>query len=128
MFDRISQILEEKLQASWTLSEIAWANMSYIPKQDVPFIRQSITQTTSDRINVGDVGLYRDYGLMIIQVFTPRRKGTRENAVLASSVAALFREYSHDGLYCGAPFVEVVGESKEWYQSNVIVDYYYDAC
>ena len=131
MFDQISKILEMKLSAGWTgagTTPIAWPNVVYIPVQDISFIRPNITQTASDRINVGDVGYYRDFGLMIIQVFTPRRKGARDNAVMASSLVSLFREYNSGGLFCGAPFVEIVGETKEWYQSNVIVDYYYDNC
>lgn len=128
MLNVISDILEKKLASGWSSTPIAWPNMVYIPQQDVPFIRPNITQTTSQRINAGDVGYYRDFGLMTVQVFTSRRKGARENANLASAIVTLFREYNYGGLFCGTPHIEVVGETKEWYQSNVIVDYYYDSC
>lgn len=131
MFDAIHKLIEERIKNIWipTDSEVAYANVPFIPTAGKPFIRPVITQTNAMLIAGNyDNGYWREFGLIIVQVFTNRRTGSRDNAVLSRKVSDMFRGYTSSSLYCLAPHVETVGETKEWYQSNVIVDFYYDKC
>ncbi len=129
MFDTILRIIEERISIYWTDSDVAWNNVQYTPVAGTPFIRPVATQVHSGLIaGTADQGLWREFGLLTVQVFTNRSEGTRDNATLARKVTELFRGYSKDSLYCLAPHVETVGDTKEWYQSNVIVDFYFDHC
>ena len=131
MFETVTQTLERRLQNNWALTPIAFDNVEYVPRRGEAFVRGTITQTLSEMTTIpanNSEGNYREYGLLTIQVFTPKNEGSRPNAVLADGVAALYRGYQEGRLYCGAPRVNRIGSSDEFYQTNVLVEFYYDNC
>lgn len=130
MFEKAVQELQERLQDNWTDTEIAFDNVQFNPVRGVPFIRIAITQTESELTSIAGpaLGNYREHGLMTIQVFTPKNDGVQPNARLADMAAALYRGYSSGGLFCMPPRVNRVGAHEEFYQSNLLVEFYFDNC
>lgn len=131
MYETITQALEKRLQDNWALSPIAFDNVEYVPRRGEAFIRATITQTSAEATTIpanNQEGNYREFGLLTIQVFTPQNEGSRPNAVLADGVAALYRGYQEGRLFCYSARVNRIGSSDEFYQTNVLVEFYYDNC
>lgn len=130
MFSKVQQIIEDRLKDNWVSTPVAYDNVEYVPKAGVPFIRPTITQTLSELTTVASPGKgnYREYGILTVQVFTEQNKGSRPNATLADGVAALFRGYNEERLYMHEARINRIGSDKEFFQTNVLVEFYYDNC
>ena len=130
MFSTVLQIIEDRIKDNWLSTPVAWDNVAYVPKAGNPFVRPVATQTISELTTVASPGKgnYREYGLLTVQVFTEQEKGSRPNAELADAMAALFRGYVEGRLYMQEPRINRIGQDKEFYQSNVLVEFYYDNC
>lgn len=129
-FAKVHQLVEERLAAEWLSTPIVWDNKEYIPKRGEEFIRIVLTQTLSTLTTAAEYGKgnYRENGLITIQVFTQKNKGARGNVVMADELASIFRGFSIDRLFIQETRIDRVGQAEEWYQSNVLIDYYYDNC
>jgi hypothetical protein len=129
--EKVYQLVEERLEAEWAgQTPIAWDNMEYIPKRGEDFIRLAITQTLSELTTAAEYGSgnYREHGLITVQVFTQKNKGARDNIKLSDQVANIFRGYTEERLFIHETRITRIGQREEWYQSNVLIDYYYDNC
>lgn len=129
-FEKVNQIFGERLKANWPTTPIAWDNVEYKPKRGENFIRPVITQTLSEMTTTGEYGKgnYREHGLITVQVFTKKNDGVLVNVQLADALADLFRGYQEDRLYIKETRINRGGQQEEWYQSNVLIDYYFDNC
>ena len=130
-FEKVHQLVEERLETEWAArTPIAWDNKEYIPQRGTDFLRIVLTQTLSQLTTAAEYGKgnYREYGLITIQVFTQKNKGARGNVGLSDAVADIFRGWSIDRLFIHESRIDRVGQTEEWYQSNVLIDYYYDNC
>lgn len=131
-YEQTTRLLEKRLKDNWALTPIAFDNVEYVPKRGEAFIRATITQTLSELTSIPTDGYgsgnYREYGLLTLQVFTPKNEGSRPNAVLADGLAALYRGYNEARLFCNEARVNRIGSSDEFYQTNVLVEFYYDNC
>jgi hypothetical protein len=130
-FETVHKLVEERLETQWAgATPIAWDNMNYKPKRGESFIRPVINQTLSELTTAASYGEgnYREHGLITVQVFTQKDKGARGNIALADTLANIFRGYSIDRLFIKETRINRIGQAEEWYQSNVLIDYYYDNC
>lgn len=130
MFELASQLIEKRLQDNWTDTPIAFDNVEYVPVVGSPFVRLTISQTTSvlKTFATYGEGMYQEFGLIIVQVFTPRNDGTHPNNVLADKIADLFRGWNSGRLFCGTTRIVRIGTEKNWHHANVMIEFYYENC
>lgn len=129
MFDVAYRFIEQLIRDNWVATPIAWDNVEYVPVAGTAFVRVTITQvdavlTTGNALT----GNYRESGLITVQVFTPHDQGGQINAELSTDMQNILRGYSIDRLYIQAPRVVRVGQYKEFFQNNVLTEFYYDNC
>lgn len=129
MFEQVQQLIEQRLAAQLPDVSIAWDNVEFIPQVGTPFIRPTITQTETE-LTAGtvDAGNWREHGLITIQIFTSKNTGARANASLSDRVGDSLRGYYIDRLHVGGPRAVRVGQDGEWFQSNVMIPFYFDNC
>ena len=130
-FQKVHELVGERLEAEWaSRTPIVWDNMEFIPTRGTDFIRIVLTQTLSTLTTTAEYGKgnYREFGLITVQVLTQKNKGAGENLELSDAIANIFRGWSEDRLFIHESRIDRIGQDKEWYQSNVLIDYYYDNC
>jgi len=116
----VRQLLETRLNSEWGASTVIfWDDSNKVPKTGVPYIRCTLDGIDSENLSITCV---RDFDLLTIQVFTPKGAGAGANLLLCDELVRIFRNYAISTLLCFKVVNERVGNYKEWYQRNVIID------
>lgn len=72
--------------------------------------------------------VFRNLGVIMVQVFTPTRDGHAAGRALADSIGAIFRAQQFSGITCRAASVsESASIEGGWIQTNVDIPFYRDA-
>lgn len=132
MYETVLTLIGARLQDNWdeVAIPVAWDGVEYEPVRGQSFIRLVVTQTESVLTTAASPGKgnYREHGLITVQVFTEWTQGAVVNANVADMVTDLFRGYTVDRLFCQEARINRIGQREEWYQANVLIDFYYDNC
>jgi len=125
-FDLIREKVFARLAANYTDTGIAYENKEFDPVSGAAWIRATIQEADSSVAGLGSTNLYRNPGIISIQVFTKLGGGTKEGNDIAESIVSIFNGATFDGINCRASSIDRVGESEGWYQLNVTTPYYWD--
>ncbi len=129
-FEDAQKSIETRFSTLWgTTTEIAYDNVEHTPgPTTISWVRLNVL--TGDSIVAGlagSVNLYRNVGVIVVQVFVKEGEGVRVALLLADTAAAIFRGTQVDGVLYRAPSVERIGPSDGWYQINVNIPFQWDA-
>lgn len=127
-FDTGRKDVETRFQNYWgTTTEVLYDNMTRVPERGTPWVRLTINEGQSNIIGIADTNLYRNLGVIIVQVFVPEGQGTASARQLADQAAAIFRGAQFgSGITCRAPQLANIGVIDGWYQINVSVPFFRD--
>ena len=113
-------------------TEIAWPDLEFKPDSHTAFIRASMNQGDGTQMSLGaeQNRLFRNFGVIIVQVFAQRNDGGFQANELAQQAKAMLHK-KIPGLLLRNPRITDIGVRNEkkgspYYQVNVTVDYSYD--
>jgi hypothetical protein len=135
-YDTILTRFKAQIDTSRPLVPIAWPNMPFDPKDDFDdathqgwarIIVQGGEQVQAS-INGSSNRLWRQVGLIQVQVFVPSNQGAVLVLGIADDVASALRGVTVSGVVFRAASVIPVGRGGDevWYQVNVNVPFRYD--
>lgn len=100
---------------------VAYDNIEFVPTLGSPWCRFTVLHGEGRHAAVN--GLYRNSGIVIVQIFTPIETGDALALGIADDVAGIFRGWRSGALLFGAPSLQRVGPDGGWYQLNVSIPY-----
>ncbi len=125
-FESARQYIEEHFSSGWLDTSIAYENVSFSPEEGTPWVRLTILDADSRQVSMGSTKLYRNNGVIVVQIFVPENTGTGDARSMADQVAAIFRGTQFNGITCRAPSPRRVGTANGWYQLNVSIPFFFD--
>jgi hypothetical protein len=96
---------------------------------DAAWVRLSVRGAREEQASLGGVATkqFRNFGLIMIQIFVPTRDGHAAGRALADTIGAIFRTQQFGGITCRASSVSEQGKiAGGWIQTNVDVAYFRD--
>lgn len=120
--------IEDRFKNQWAAATpIAYENVAFVPPSNAAWVRLSVLQASSQQQTLGaSNALHRTVGVIIVSIFTPKNAGGKAAATLADNAAAIFRNKQFSGITCRSPYKQTLGQSGDYHQVNVSVDYYRD--
>lgn len=132
MFATTSKICETRLKTGWAAGAAAsvairWPNVPWRQPDTGEWISFKLIPGDGEQASLGSSKLERQYGLVVVQVFTPKNKGTRRALVLADIIGDIFRYRTETdssvSVIFRAPQMADVEERADQYQTNVKLEY-----
>lgn len=132
MFATTSKICETRLKTGWEAAAastvaIRWPNVPWRQPDAGEWISFKLIPGDGEQASLGSGKLERQYGLVMVQVFTPKNKGTRRALVLADIIGDIFRYRTETdssvSVIFRAPQMADVEERADQYQTNVKIEY-----
>lgn len=119
--------IETRFYNNFTSCPIKYENIGYNPQSDISYVELFVVETNSRRADIGTNNpLHRTDGAISVNVYTAKYIGTKTGRTLADTAAAIFRDASFSGIICMSPLVRNVGESGDWYVTNMTCEFYRD--
>jgi len=118
--------IETRFKANYTLTPVKYDNVDYKPVAGTAWVELEVH--TGDQVPVslggpGDV-LYRNTGIISIQVRTALNIGTQTGKNIADVCAAVFRGTTFSSITCFGASVTRLGKDDEWFLHNVSIPYF----
>lgn len=124
--DLVRENVFERFRLNYSKTEIGYENKKFTPVSGTAWVRISIQEADSNLAGLGSKRLFRNIGIISVQVFTAIGEGTKEANEIAESILGIFNGVSFDGITCRATSIDRVGETNGWYQLNATTPYYWD--
>lgn len=104
---------------------IHWPNEVKTPPSGTPWVRLTIVEGESGLIAMGGANsnLYRNPGLVVVQIFVPISTLDNLGLQIADDVATIFRSQFVSGVRFRTPSTSPIGPDGPWYQRNVTVPF-----
>lgn len=112
--------IERRLASNWTDTPIAWPGVPFTPPNNAPWIRPT------PLFGAGAVATYDTHsvtGILQVDVFAPRGRGTGAARALAETVRDLFAAQTIDGVRFGAASGPEIGPDTSWLQLIVRIPF-----
>ncbi len=123
----VRQLVESRLSANWTSTDIKYENVPYEPTAGTSFISVHTLPGAGSQKSMGaTTAMNRWPGIIDIGVFIPLNKGTDAGFDIVDDLIDLFYHYEASGLVCETAYATTLGQSDEWYRYSVTVPFYYD--
>ena len=125
------QAIMDRFVTQWTALQptvrVAYPNMAFTPTPGTAWVRVTVVPDPNSRqAAIGKTRLWRNRGLVIVQVFTPQGAGDEAALTLGDSVTAAMRGVTISGLRLKATSLLRVGNDQQWLQYNADTPYEYD--
>lgn len=122
----IEQLILQRL-VTWSnfdTKRFALENVNFeTPKDDKPWYQVTVQNGINLMVGMADEPVTRELGALVVQIFYPSNKMTREVKRLADSLGKHFEYYMVDNLEMLTPSATNVGATDKGYQFNVRVPY-----
>jgi hypothetical protein len=127
-FSTVIRDIEARLVANWATTVIDInPNVDFeTPAHDDAYIKLRVFNESTNRVNVGQPGIHRTRGTIIVQVFTPLNSGTRLAMTHGDTIAEIFRDVQFSGITCREAHIEDIGEFEGRWQTNIVVPFFWD--
>lgn len=134
MFEEISQKLESDFKAAWVDVgggvKVKYVNVPFAqPKGDgAEFISFTVVGGDGELGSIGSLKREAQFGMVVIQIFTPKNKGTKRSKQLGDYAAAIFRyQQVRQGdveiTFHQAPRLQTTGDRADFFQENLIMPF-----
>jgi hypothetical protein len=129
--DQADKAIQQAFATAWgTTTPIAYDNKAFDAESlNTSFVRLSVQFASGSISSMGQIGdrLFRNSGLVFVQVFTPVGGGKSANTVLATAARNVFRGvHLAGGLWFRREGIAHVGPDGKWYQQNVSAEFIFD--
>lgn len=124
---------ETRVKDNFSTCPVQFPGVPLTPPNNGVWAKMQLLPSTSQRITLGPDGLFREYGVLLFQLFGPQNAGTADLRDVADELTTLFREarfsYNNSGLIrCYVPALHDRGATPDgnWYQLNLYTNYQRD--
>lgn len=129
--DQADKAIQSAFLTQWgRTTPIAWDNLDFNAEaQNSAWVRLSVQFTLGGIAALANLGdrLFRNLGIVFVQVFTPVGEGKSANTVLATQARGTFRGVQlAGGLWFRNETIVDVGPDGKWYQQNVQAEFIFD--
>ena len=109
------------------VTTIAWPNLQFDSTKSIEFVRISVIPGDSLQKSMGGItNVFRQFGLVLIQIYIDRNSGARRSVELADLAITFFHGLSLTDVTFESPNSEHIGVIDSWYQKNVSCEFYSD--
>lgn len=127
-FNQERQLIETRFATQWDeRTPVDYANVAFTPPaltDPLPYwARLTVRSGEGSQITLGENPEHRYVGLIYVQLFGPKNRGTKALRDYATIVAGIFTRYVEEGLICRTSYLQEIGETEGWYQINVVTPY-----
>lgn len=113
-----------------TTTPIAWPDADFTIPEGKNWVRFTCQENDGRQVSMGSPGnnRFRQYGLIILQIFQPQGQGSVAARTLASNASSAFRgAQTTNGVHFENVYSRAVGnDGAGFYQINVFISFYYD--
>lgn len=117
--------IENRLEAKWLDTPIAWDNITFNQPNNSAWIRLNILNGSTEYRAINYVKRYN--GIINIQIFVPIKTGASIARQYADTICEIFDSALFDSVVCDVASVTIVGADAKWYQINVDTPYWRDS-
>jgi hypothetical protein len=120
--------IEARFQANYTETPVKYDNVDYKPTPGISWVELEVHTGDQMPISTGGPGdvLYRNTGIISIQVRTALNIGTQTGKNIADICAAVFRGQNFSSITCYGASITRLGMDDEWFLHNVSIPYFRD--
>jgi len=120
--------IEARFQANYTLTSVKYDNVDFKPVPDTAYVELQVFTGDQIPISTGGPGdiLYRNTGIISINVRSALNEGTQNGKNIADTCAAVFRGTNFSNITCYGASITRLGKVDEWFVHNVSIPYFRD--
>jgi len=118
--------IQSRFAANFTTLPIKWDNVDYAPTPDTSFAIIEIHDGDQLPISVADTVLYRNVGIISINIYTTLNTGSQTAKGYCDTAAAVFRGQQFSSITCRGTTITRLGEIDGWWAYNVSIPFYRD--
>ena len=118
--------IEKRMNANWSGSSVKFDNVPFnYPKEK--YVALHVLFGDGFQASLGDVPFFRHVGVIMLQIFVPKERGTKDVGVLADKFRQVFNAKQFEGITTRAVSgPRRVGETAGWLQYNCDATFYWD--
>ncbi|MEO1943429.1 MAG: phage tail terminator-like protein [Candidatus Thioglobus sp.] len=117
--------IEGRLSSNWTTTAIAYDNVDFDAVTGVEWIRLTILPAETNYRALE--AKKRFNGIISIQIFSPRNKGTATIRTYADTLSGIFVDQKFDDVVCRSASITSVAQLSEWHQINLNIPFWRDS-
>ena len=123
--DTARKIIETQMQDNWSETPIAFQDVLYKVNAAEEFVALNVLWSGSEGVALQTNGPIRDWGIVMIEVFSFPDQGTERILELCGDVRAVFNEFESGGLSCQQGFPRRIGVMGDFLKYIVEIPVYY---
>ena len=118
--------IEKRMNANWSGSSVKFDNVPFnYPKEK--YVAFHVLFGDGGQASLGDTPFYRHTGVIMLQIFVPKERGTKDVGTLADRFRQVFNAKQFEGITTRAVNgPRRVGETAGWLQYNCDVAFQWD--
>lgn len=125
-YEAEEQAIQSRFNTIFTALSIKYDNIDFTPTSGTAFVELEIHDGDQLPISVADTVLYRNIGIISINVRVPMNQGSQTAKGYADTAAAVFRGQQFSSITCRGATITRMGEIDGWWVYNVSVPFYRD--
>lgn len=129
-YDEVADAIISYFRTNWTTTPVLMDNQPGDVNSRTAWTRISVQFNTSTQMSIGSVNnrMFRRFGTLLIEVYTPKDTFTYTNTNYCDTINALFEGKQISGITFQNTHVETIGLdfSTYEYQQNVISEFYFE--
>ena len=120
----------DRFNSQWAVLEptvtVAWPNVDFNPDPGKPYVRVTVLPGDSRQAAIGKTRLWRNVGVVMVQIFVPLSQGDEAARALGDSVTTALRGVTVSGVHLKATSLRRVDANRQWLQHNASTPFEYD--
>ena len=125
-YEAEEQAIQSRFYSNFTGISIKYDNVDFTPTPDQYWAEIEVHDGQQLPISVADTVLYRNVGIISINVYGPLNAGTQTLKGYADDAAAIFRGQTFSNILCRGATVTRLGEIDGWFVYNVSIAFQRD--
>lgn len=118
--------IQTRFYNNYTATQVKYDNIEFTPTPGTAFAEFEIHDGEQHPISVADTILYRNPGIISINIHIPLNTSIQTGMAYADTAAAVFRGQQFSGITCRGAGITRIGEFDQWFIINVSIPFFRD--
>ena len=119
--------IRSRFHTSWgTDPPVKYENADFTPPANATFVELDIVDGPQAPVSLGNTTLYRNFGIISINIYVPLNIGTAAINGYADTIAAIFRGAQFSSISCRNVGFNTIGEIDGRFVKNVSIEFFRD--
>jgi hypothetical protein len=119
--------IRSRFHTNWGSSPpVKYDNADFTPPANAAFVELQIVPGPETPVSLGTTVLYRNLGLISINVYVPVNIGTAVLNGYCDTIATIFRGQNFSSITCRGANINRIGEIDGRFVANVSIEYFRD--